>query len=466
MSKVLFFNPPARINVYLSTNVKVGTPNYPNLTLATLAGSLLEKHDVKIIDLEFSSDPYKSLFNEISLYRPNMVCASANTPNYLTVRDMMGMIKKKFSSITTVVGGVHVTALPEETVKDNYFDIIVIGEGDKTLPEILSGKLLAKVPGIIYKEASSGKMVRTKKQQLIRNINELPYPAWKLFELKNYRNSRLSVRKNPAGLIETSRGCAFQCNFCNKLTFGSEYRPKTPKRVVDEMEYMLKCGFQEIHLMDDSFTQDIDRAKDVCREILSRGLKLPWSALNGVRADLVDLEFFQLAKKSGCWLVGFGIESGNQEVLDKVNKRITLAQIENAVRLAKKAGVETFGFFILALLGETEQSMRNTIEFAKKLPLDIAKFDICMPYPGTPYYEILRAENNLRSKDWSKYIYHQIEEPIFEHPNISWDVIRKYYKKSFREFYLRPSYILRRFLRDIRKGDLLYDIWYFFGSKW
>ena len=244
------------------------------------------------------------------------------------------------------------------------------------------------------------------------------------------------------------------------------HRTKDPKRVVDEMEYMLKCGFKEIHIADDSFTQRIDRAKEVCVEIMKRNLKFPWSLLNGVRTDMVDLEFFQLAKKAGCWQVGFGIESGDQDVLNKVNKKITLSQIENAAKIAEKAGIDTLGFFILALSGETEESMARTIEFAKSLPLSIAKFNICIPYPGTPYYNELKREGRINSEDWSKYNCHRSEEPLFNHPNVSWATINVYYKKAFREFFLRPSYIKRRFIRSLKMGDLFYDIGYFFRSKW
>lgn len=466
VKKIILFNPPSRSNVYLNTNVKATAPSYPSLTLATLAGSLSGKHDARIVDLEFSRDPAKTLLDEIKSYRPDFVCASANTPEYITVRDMMRKVKEAFPSITTIVGGVHVTALPDDAADEACFDIVVVGEGDRTLSEILSAASPCGIPGTICRDASSGKTVRAPKRQLIKDIDELPYPAWGLFELKRYRNSRLSARRNPVGLIETSRGCAFQCNFCNKLTFGSKYRPKGYKRVVDEMEYMLKCGFREIHITDDSFTQDIDRAKDICREIVRRGLKFPWVSLNGLRVDLVDLEFFLLAKRAGCWLTGFGIESGDQEVLDKVNKGITLSQIERAVALAKKAGIETFGFFIFGLLGETERSMRRTINFAKELPLDIAKFDICIPYPGTPYYNMLKAAGRIKSENWTRYICHQTEEPLFDHHNLSWDTIESCYKKSFKEFYLRPGYILRRFLRSLRDGDLLHDIRYFLESKW
>ena len=294
----------------------------------------------------------------------------------------------------------------------------------------------------------------------------MPYPAWHLFDISKYKNSRLSSRKNPVGLIETSRGCAAQCNFCNKLTFGSRLRTKNPKRVVDEMEYMLRCGFKEIHIADDSFTQDIVRAKEVCREILRRGLKFPWALINGIRVNMVDSEFLSLARKAGCWLVGFGIETGDQEVLNRINKKITIEQIENAVRLTKKAGLDTFGFFIFALAGETEESMKRTIALAKRLPLDIAKVDICVPYPGTPYYQELEAEGRIKSYDWSKYICHQTESPLFDHPNLAWAKIEYYYKKLFREFYLRPSYFLRRFAKSLKRNDLFYDIQYFMKTKW
>lgn len=465
MSKVLFFTPPGRKDIYLSTNTRVGAPDYPNLTLATLAAQLVNEHEIKILDLEPADNFYEFLLEEIRVLKPDIIASSATTPYYLTVKELMKKIKEKYRNITTVVGGVHITAVPEEAGKEECFDILVLGEGDKALPEILSSSV-KEVPGIIYKDAISGKAVYTQKRKFIADLNSLPYPAWQLFNLKNYKNSRLSSRKNPVGLIETSRGCAFQCNFCNKLTFGSEYRTKDPKRVVNEMEYLLKCGFKEIHIADDSFTQNINRAKEICAEILRRNLKFPWSLFNGIRVDMVDPEFFKLARKAGCWQVGFGIETGDEEVLNKINKKITLSQIEYAVKLAEKSGISTFGFFILALDGETEKSMRHTIDFAKKLPLDIAKFDICIPYPGTPYYNGLKAEGRIRTFNWSKYNCHQIEEPLFDHRNLKWPTIRAYYKDAFREFYLRLSYIMRRFVRSLARGDLIYDIRYFLRAKW
>lgn len=466
MAKILFFNAPSKQNVYLTTNTSVGAPSYPSLNIATLAGNLIDEHDVRVIDLELSADFYTALFDEIKDFKPDLIAASANTPAYFTVRDIMRKIKEKYPDIKTVVGGVHITALPQEVSAEACFDIIAIGEGDTVIAELLRSSNPKNVCSIIYGDIKSGKRVITPKRISASDINALPYPAWNLFKLREYKNSRLSSRKNPAGLIETSRGCAFQCIFCNKLTFGSRYRTKNPKRVVDEMEYMLACGFKEIHIVDDSFTQDIGRAKEICSEVIKRNLNFPWSLINGIRVDMVDLEFFRLAKRAGCWQVGFGIETGDQNILEKIDKGITLSQSENAVRFAKKCGIDTFGFFILALPGETAESMRRTIDVAKKLPLDIAKFDICIPYPGTPYYKELKSCGRILSRDWSKYNCHQINEPLFSHPNLKWSTIGHYYKKAFREFYFRPSYIMRRFVRSLRMGDLAHDIYCLLKSKW
>lgn len=465
MSKVLFFSPPVRQGVYFSTNIKIGAPSYPNLTLATLAGNLVNDHKVKIIDLDLYKNFESILLRTIRSFNPDLVASTAKTPEYPIVRQLMKKVKEKYPSIKTIVGGVHITAFPFETADEKCFDIVAIGEGDTTIAEILSVKDLKKIPGIIYKSAS-GKLVVTQPRELIRDINKLPYPAWHLFDLRHYRNSRLSSRKNPVGHIETSRGCSYHCNFCNKLTFGTFYRVKDPNRVVDEMEYMLNCGFKEIHITDDSFTQNIERAKEVCREIIRRNLKFPWSLINGIRVNLVDEEFFKLAKEAGCWQSGFGIETGDRNVLKSINKQTKLFQVKKAVTLAEKAGISTFGFFIFGLSGETEKSMQKTVEFAKSLPLSTAKFDICIPFPGTRYYQELEAEGRILSRDWSKYNVHQTAEKLFEHPNLTWEKLSYYYKKGFREFYWRPSYILRRFIKSFKNGDLFYDFIYVIKAHW
>lgn len=465
MNTILFINPPSRKTVYLETNVKVGTPSYPNLTLATLAASIPPSYKARVFDMDLVNNNISKLFQAILNLSPKYIAITAKTPDYPYCETLFKKLKSHFPNIITVIGGVHVTALPQEAINAKCFDIIAIGEGDYILNEIINAKKISDVKGIYIKNKGRNYNF-TGNRPLIANLDKLPFPSWQLFNLNLYKNSRLSSRKNPVGHIETSRGCSFNCNFCSKIIFGRTFRTKTVNRVVDEMEYMLECGFKEIHISDDSFTQNIKRAKDICREIIRRKLKFPWALISGVRVNLIDQEFFSLAKKAGCWLVGFGIETGDQKVLDSINKKTNLIQIENAVTMANKSGLDTFGFFIFGLSGENEKSMEKTIQFAKKLPLGIAKFDICIPYPGTKYYSDLKKEGRIKSENWSKYICHQTEEPLFEHPFTSWNLIEKNYKRAFREFYLRPSYIIPRFFRSLKNGNLFYDIIYFLNTKW
>jgi len=464
MARILFIHPPSRRRVYLNTNVKVGSPDYPDLTLATLAGHLKGKHVSKALDMELFPDYQDKLIQTLNLFKPDVVVSSSKSADFKVMIEIIKIVKRIDKNIQTVVGGVHITTNPDVVRPIEEIDIAAVGEGDYILPLILNETLLKNIQGIIYRE--NGVIVENEKRKEFLNINKLPFPNWEMFDISVYKNSRLSSRKNPVGLIETSRGCAYQCNYCNKLTFGSRHRFKEPKRVVEELEYLLRIGFKEVHIVDDSFTQNIDNAKKVCEEILRKNLNVSWSLINGVRVDFVDEEFFHLAKRAGCWQIAFGIESGDQKVLDRIKKKITLEKISKAIHLAKKSKLDTFGFFMLGLSGETRESMENTIKFAKSLPLDMAKFNITIPYPGTPYYYELKRKGLILSENYEDYIVHQTEKPIFKHENLDWDEIKEYYYKAFREYYLNVNYIFRRFKRSLFMGDLFYDLKYFLASKW
>lgn len=278
-----------------------------------------------------------------------------------------------------------------------------------------------------------------------------------MFDLERYRLLHILSRNNPAGLIETSRGCKGNCNFCNKNTFGRFFRFKSPERVVDEMFYMKSAGFREIHIADDSFSQNLDHAKKTFELLIKKKFDLPISLYSGVRVDCVDRDFFRLAKEAGVWSVSFGIESGNQDILNLAGKGITLTQIENSVTMANKEGLETLGFFMFGLAGETEQTMQETIEFSTKLPLSIAKFDMLVPLPGTRLFNEWDEKGLIVSKDWSNYLFHQTSTPLYNHPTVTWDKIHKYYNRAHRSFYLRPSFITKRLIRDIIKGNFWKD---------
>ena len=468
MIKILFVSLPSTVEVYKKTNVKVVVPNYPNLSLATIAGNLPDHVKAELIDLDFYEDFLIHLKEKIDEFHPDFIAMEIKTVTFNASEIVSHFIRKYYPEIKIIAGGVHITTFAYELCQTELYDYLVMGEGDFALNHIIDEEEkdnIIKITDPIdfnLKKSIEFKAIKIKDRYV--NMDKLALPRWDLFNIKKYVNSYLSSKDLPVGLMETSRGCAFECNFCNKNTFGKYYRGKSVERVVEEFQYLERIGFREVHIMDDSFTQDLNRAKNICETLIKKEYGIPWSLFAGVRVDLVDQEFFYLAKKAGVWQVSFGIESGNQKVLDRIKKRTTLSQIENAVKMAVRAGLDTFGFFIIGLSGDTRETIMDTIRFATKLPLSLAKFDICIPYPGTGYYKELEAENRIFTKDWSKYICHQIDVPIYDHENLSWEELRYFYKLAYRKYFLRPHYIIRRLHRDLKMGDLFDDTKYFIKS--
>ena len=243
------------------------------------------------------------------------------------------------------------------------------------------------------------------------------------------------------------------------------FRCKTPERVVDEIEYMLKIGFREVHPIDDGFTTNIDRAKAICNEIIKRGIKMPWYPQGGLRVDKVSKELFDLMYKAGCYRIPFGIESGSQLILDNVKKGIKLEQVMTAVKWANEAGLETLGYFMLGLPGETIETIEETISFSQKLNLHYAKFALTIPLPGSSLYADWEKNNLIKTNDWEKFNYASPDE-VFTHPNLSWQELNEYYKIAHRKFYWRPSYIFKRLIRDFKEFNLINDIKEVLKVKW
>jgi radical SAM superfamily enzyme YgiQ (UPF0313 family) len=229
---------------------------------------------------------------------------------------------------------------------------------------------------------------------------------------------------------------------------------------------MLTSGFREIHIEDDGFSTDLSRAKEICRQIIIRNLNVPWTLKNGIRVDRVDPELLELMKQAGCYQVAYGIESGNQSVLNGVGKNITLNQVQKAVNMAKRVGLETYGFFMLGLPGETEETLQDTINFALELDMDIVKFSIFTPLPGTPLFEQWQANGSILTTDWSKYSFHNLIDQVYRHPSVDHDTLRRSYREAYRRYYLRWHFIWRRAKKDFSDGRIIWDAKYFLQMKW
>lgn len=465
INKVLLINPPYTFATYLNIDRNAGTMQHPIISLASIAGALKATCEVKILDFDIIETNHLAILtDEIKKFGPDMVGITATTPVFPSMLKIAFQVKNINKRILVVAGGVHVSINPDDALNSENIDIVAVGESDFFIKNFIESRERLNLKGAYFKD--NGNVVFNGKADLITNLDSLPYPDWGLYDLKKYRASRLIERNSPGGLLETSRGCPFLCDYCCKTIFGPLWRKKSVERVIAEFKYMKEAGFKEIHIEDDGFSTDLKRAKNICKEIIKNKIDIPWTLLNGVRVDRVDGELFDLLKQAGCYQITFGIESGDDEVLRKISKGITVRQIEDAVKLADRAGLEIFGCFMFGLTGDTRNSMQKTIELAKRLPITIAKFGITIPYPGTAMFKELDDDKRILHKKWGDYLMHNNKTPVFMHPNLEWDVIQTYYKKAYREFYFRPVQLCKQFVGSIKNRTFLDKLVYLLRTKW
>ncbi len=358
-------------------------------------------------------------------------------------------------------------------MKKSIYDIGVMSEGEETLLEIVeslsrSGSLqiddLRKIRGIAYREGNEIHI--TSSRPFIENLDLLPFPARHLYPpLSCYKALPASYIRQPLGHIMTSRGCPYHCIYCDRKVFGNRFRARSPVNVVDELEELLTVHkAREIRFFDDTFTLDRKRVYGIIAEIERREMNFPWSCLT--RVSCVDLPLLRAMKKAGCWQVAFGLESGDQGMLERMKKGTTLEQNREAVMAAKKAGLNVRAYFVLGIPGETHQSVRNTIDFAKSLPLDVVTFYTITLYPGSDLYENVKNEGKVLHQDFSHYnplidvntsILAYIPDGFTEQE------FKELVSKAHKEFYFRIGYMARQVL-SIRSWSDITRYWHGFKA--
>lgn len=448
---------------YEKTNIRGVAPTAPPLSLASLSGSLIHNgFSVEVFDFNIYEDT--DFIEKLRAFTPDYVGITFVTPLIQEANRVAQIAKDVNPEIIVMAGGPHCSSFPESTLKETVFDLVAVGEGDFTICEILEGKDYAGIEGIAYK--NNGNIQVNPRKPFIKDLDVLAPPEYGVFELDKYKISPAIAKGNPVAWVETSRGCVYDCVFCNKNCFGKTFRVKSPERVVEEFQRVIAHGFKEIYLADDGFTTNMTRAKKVCDLLIKNNIKIDWCTLNGIRADRVDLELLEKMKQAGCYRIYLGVESGNQDVLDTIKKGTTLEHLENAVAWGKKAGLEVVGYFMLGLPGDTEETMQQTIDFAKKLNLDLAKASITIPLPATEMYNDLDQEGLIKTYDWTKYKFHSVPSIIYDHQTLPWPIIEKYYKRFYRQVYLRPSVIIKKLVKSLKNKTLFSDIKLALSIKW
>lgn len=424
-------------------------------SLCLLAASVLKNlknFEVKILDAQTRDYTLEQTTNKILEYSPDYLGFGVTI---LSI-DSAGKIARKVKKSTNtkvIVGGPQVTLLPEESMGAySAFDFGVIGEGEETLVNLLNSlekkQSIKSVKGIIYRE--NKRIVKTPPARLIENLDELPMPAWHLLgDLALYSKSISRSWRFPAFSFLSSRGCPGLCIFCPKL-YGRRIRAYSVERLIKVVDHLQKkYNIKHLDFYDDNFVVFRDRLKKFCSHIIKNKTDLTWTCLS--RVNYMDKETVQLMKRAGCKKIEFGIESGNQEILDFEKKGITLEQVRNAVTLAHNSGIETAGFFIIGHPLETKKTIRETINFAKSLPLDDCFFSYMVPYPGTELYN-LAAKYGQFEEDWSKMNQGEIS---FIPKGLTANDLRHFYKQGLKEFYFRPRIILHYLKKSIRQKKVL-----------
>ena len=457
MSKIVFISPPLT-SEEMYGKLALGGSNEALLGICYLAAVVRDNNlNVEIIDMPALNLGYEEVVNMLIKRNPRYIGFTSVTLAIYNAAKLAEMIKEKIPNVIILIGGAHITATPKETMsKFHQFDIGVIGEGETVIVDLLNALEndlpLQGVRGIIFRD--NNKIIDTGPATLIKDLDELPMPAWDLLPdiSKNYTPTLYAVRRSPSFSLITSRGCAFQCTFCDRSVFGNKYRMHSPEYIIAMIKDLyFSHGIRDIRFNDDEFMLSKKRTKKLCEYIVGEKLDFSWSCL--ARVSSIDADILRIMKKAGCWQIRFGIESGSQMVLDTINKGITLEQVERAVSLTKQEGIKSIGFFMMGLPKETIQTIRETIDFAKKLKLDDFKINYFAPLPGSQLYSDL-SKYGKANLDWRELHFHV--KPSFIPYGLTEGDLIKLNKLAFKEFYLRPRIILsypfktKYFLRNIK----------------
>jgi anaerobic magnesium-protoporphyrin IX monomethyl ester cyclase len=434
--KVLMINPPYNASKYKFIGLVA-----PPLGIAYIA-AMLERNGVtvKILDapaLEIGHDAVK---NEIQSCHPDIVAVTSVTPSIGSALKTAKISKEANPDAITVLGGYHPTFTYEEVLKNDFVDVVVCGEGEQTMVELVDaidkGKNLREINGIAVKD------YKTTPRAIIKDLDSIPFPARHLLPMDEYKilNMKLTT-----GTIVSGRGCPYKCSFCaSSAMHGHKLRLRSAENVVDEMEHLVADhNIEMVAFMDDTFTINKSRVYDICETMNDRGLDNYWGCT--ARVDTISEDLLKTMKDAGCITIFLGVESADQQLLNQVNKKTNINRIKKTFELTKKYDMRTIASVVLGMPGDTKRSVKSTIKFVKNLDPSYAVFSLATPYPGTDFYIKAASENLIKINDWSKYT---LLSPVLETVDLSLEELKKLQKKAFKEFYLRPSYIAKQTWMD------------------
>ena len=481
---VLFVNPPAPDGgIWIRSQHRVGRRSregmiWPQVSLAQMA-ALFADLDVGVVDAIPHRMTWPAFAEILEERQPRYYVTQVTAP---TLRnDMYGVFLAKALGATTIAFGTHVTPLPEATMRDfPALDYVLRGEPELTLRELVDtldhaetsdgeptsywpalqpqqaaqmhrlyadahpawepawtqggtrDQQLTRIKGLVWRR--QGQICINPDRPLISNLDNLPLPRHDLLPLQRYRAPLVG---GPYTFVVTSRGCPGHCRFCIKhVSYGESVRFRSPEHVLAEIEQITRLGVRDVHMYADLFTVSREHVMGICEGLQRLERPIRWTCNS--RVDFCDQEMLQAMARAGCWMISWGIESGDPDMLRRMRKGTTLEAIEQAVRWSREAGIKNWGYFIIGLPGETEASIRRTIDLAKRLPLDLALFHIAAPHPGTPFFfEVVENGWFRPGTQWEAV--DMDRSTVLDYPNLSAEELVRWAQRAFREWALRPG---------------------------
>lgn len=473
---VLLVNPPSPDGaIWIRTQHRVGRRSrenmiWPQVSLAQMAALLAPDYSVEIIDAIAERMSWGQFERILRDRRPRYYLTQCTAPTL--TNDMYGVFLARSLGARTMAFGTHVTPMVRETLSAfPALDYVLRGEPELTLRELvdtLDGRSatalspmleklfrehdpawqpipanealpleekLSRIRGLGWRRG--GEVTVNLDRPFIKSLDDLPMPRHDLLPLDKYR---MPMIKGPYTFIVTSRGCPAGCKFCIKhVSYQYSVRLRSPELLVEEIKQLNQYGIYNIHMYADLFTVNRDQVVNLCKLIISEGLKIRWTCNS--RVDYVDEEMLQLMGKSGCWVISWGIESGNELILKKIHKGYKMEQAQRALNWAHAAGIKNWGYFIIGLPGETVETIQDTIRFSKALPLDIALFHIAAPYPGTPFFfEVVENGWFRPGTRWEEV--DMDRSTVLDYPGLKAEELEYWQRRAFREWAIRPGPIL------------------------
>ena len=453
--RCILIDPPSMaVNISTKTGVKEATEQLacsPPIGLAYVAAVLQRNGtDVKIIDAKSLNLSHKEVCEMVERENPDIVGVTVFTSQLRSALNMCQAVKEACPSTKVVVGGPHIHSEHREVIKKGFIDFCVRLEGETTMLELVNaiwnGGELEKVKGITFKRGDE--IVVNPDRPLVKDLDSLPFPARDLLPNDVYGGIKGLEKGENYTLVSASRGCPFKCHFCAVPQFWSGQRRRSAANILDELEHIVQAyNIRFLMFSDEEFVVNKKWAAEICQGMVERGLNkiLAWSC--STRVDTVTQEILEAMKKANCEFIFYGIEFGNQRILDFANKKTTVPQIYEAIDMTRKAGISPHGNFMIGYPTETRDTIEDTITLARTLDLDHASFSIVIPFPGTRLYQYCQENDLLSTDDWEQYSYFNPEKAVIRLRDVTEEELMKLYEKAHAEF-------LFRHVRDRVRDDL------------